>query len=459
MSDGIDYVQLFEATPTPYLILSAALRIVAVNDAYLQATMTRREQILGREIFEVFPDNPSDPEATGVRNLKSSLETVLRTHEPDVMAIQQYDIRCLDGSFEERYWSPINTPVLDEDGAVELVIHRVQDVTEVVMASAVSPNQVLGTVELRRRTQEMETDLFNRARELDELNRSLRQANEELAAATARLEREQAAKDRFVATVSHELRNPLAAIRGALDVLQDPIAAPRGARRAMLDVVERQVEAMTRMTDDLLEMARAQAGKLTLNTHRLDLRSLTQATVEAQIAGTPVANRTIVTDLPDRSVWVQGDPIRLSQAISNLLSNAIKFTRVDGSIEVRIRSGEQRVSVEVLDDGPGFDSEKSDALFEPFSQQDSSLARATGGLGLGLPIAREIIELHGGRLLAHSDGRGRGACFAIELPAAQAHSGRPAPSPAAAAPAADPGHIQDTPLTTPGCSTLASTST
>ena len=157
MSDGIDYVQLFEATPTPYLILSAALRIVAVNDAYLQATMTRREQILGREIFEVFPDNPSDPEATGVRNLKSSLETVLQTHEPDVMAIQQYDIRCLDGSFEERYWSPINTPVLDEDGAVELVIHRVQDVTEVVMASAVGPNQVLGTVELRRRTQEMET--------------------------------------------------------------------------------------------------------------------------------------------------------------------------------------------------------------------------------------------------------------------------------------------------------------
>ena len=131
VNDRIDYLRLFDATPTPYLILSAELRIIAVNDAYLNATMTRREQILGRGMFDVFPDNPGDPDATGVRNLGASLESALRTGEPDVMAIQRYDIRSPDGSFEQRYWSAINTPLLDEDGNVELIIHRVQDVTPV----------------------------------------------------------------------------------------------------------------------------------------------------------------------------------------------------------------------------------------------------------------------------------------------------------------------------------------
>ena len=93
MSDGIDYLRLFEATPTPYLILSPDLRIVAVNDAYTKATMTRREDLMGSDMFDAFPDNPIDPDATGVRNLKASFEAVLQRRQPDVMAIQKYDIR------------------------------------------------------------------------------------------------------------------------------------------------------------------------------------------------------------------------------------------------------------------------------------------------------------------------------------------------------------------------------
>jgi signal transduction histidine kinase len=143
------------------------------------------------------------------------------------MAIQRYDIRSPDGSFEERYWSPINTPLLDENRDVELIIHRVEDVTQFVQTTGADPDEPPHTAEVRRREQEMETELFNRARELDRLNRSLRDTNDELAATTARLRAEQDAKDRFLATVSHELRNPLAAIRGALDVLQIP---PRRAR-------------------------------------------------------------------------------------------------------------------------------------------------------------------------------------------------------------------------------------
>ncbi|MEP7172448.1 MAG: PAS domain S-box protein [Aestuariivirga sp.] len=128
-----DFRALFEGSPNLYLVLDPGLKIVAVNDAYCQATMTDRETILGCGIFDVFPDNPDDPQATGVRNLRASLERVLQFRRPDKMALQKYDIRCPasegDG-FEERYWSPFNSPVLDSRGEVAWIIHRVEDVTE-----------------------------------------------------------------------------------------------------------------------------------------------------------------------------------------------------------------------------------------------------------------------------------------------------------------------------------------
>jgi len=130
-----DFRALFEAAPTPLLVLASDLRIVAVNDAYLRATMTERGGILGRDMFDVFPDNPADPEATGTRNLRASLERVLATHRPDTMAVQKYDVRrtaAAGGGFEERWWSPVNTPVLGTDGQLAVIIHRVEDVTEIV---------------------------------------------------------------------------------------------------------------------------------------------------------------------------------------------------------------------------------------------------------------------------------------------------------------------------------------
>ncbi len=128
-----DFRTLFESAPGSYLALTPALVIVAVSDAYLQATMTRREEILGRHLFNVFPDNPGDATATGVSNLRASLTRVLQHRVPDAMAVQRYDIRRPDtegGQFEERYWSPINTPVFSPNGEIAYIIHRVEDVTE-----------------------------------------------------------------------------------------------------------------------------------------------------------------------------------------------------------------------------------------------------------------------------------------------------------------------------------------
>jgi len=130
-----DFRSLFESVPSLCLVLTPDLTIVAVSDAYLRATMTQRSDILGRGLFEIFPDNPDDPAATGVRNLHASLQRVLQGRIPDTMAVQKYDIRKPDsegGGFEERYWSPVNAPVLDPDGQVTYIIHRVEDVTEFV---------------------------------------------------------------------------------------------------------------------------------------------------------------------------------------------------------------------------------------------------------------------------------------------------------------------------------------
>lgn len=127
-----DFRALFEAAPGRYLVLNPDLIIVGATDSYLHATMTRREDILGRALFEVFPDNPDDPDATGEANLRASLQRVLRFRQPDAMPIQKYDVRRPDGTFEERYWGPLNTPVAGPDGVVRWILHRVEDVTDLV---------------------------------------------------------------------------------------------------------------------------------------------------------------------------------------------------------------------------------------------------------------------------------------------------------------------------------------
>jgi formate hydrogenlyase transcriptional activator len=175
-----DFRSLFESVPSLCLVLTPDLTIVAVSDAYLRATMTQREDILGRGLFEIFPDNPDDPAATGVRNLHASLQRVLQGKIPDTMAVQKYDIRKPEsegGGFEERYWSPVNSPVLGPDQEVAYIIHRVEDVTEFVRRRLQDAQQ---TEELRKRTVQMESEIFLRAREVQEANRRLETANREI---------------------------------------------------------------------------------------------------------------------------------------------------------------------------------------------------------------------------------------------------------------------------------------
>ncbi|MEU6769688.1 SpoIIE family protein phosphatase [Streptomyces sp. NPDC046759] len=175
----VDHAALFAATPSPYLVLGPDLVIVDVNQAYMAATARTREDLLGRHIFAAFPDNPADPEADGVRNLGASLHRVLATHEPDTMALQKYDIPVMSrpGVFEERWWSPVNTPVLGPYGQVTYIIHRVEDVTAFVKAHRAAHPAAALVSERLDETQVLEAELYARARELQRLNDELRQAH------------------------------------------------------------------------------------------------------------------------------------------------------------------------------------------------------------------------------------------------------------------------------------------
>jgi PAS domain S-box-containing protein len=180
-----NFRSLFEAAPGLFLVLTPDLHIVAASDLYLQATMTMRENIIGKKIFDVFPDNPDDPAATGTRNLCDSLQRVLRDRAVDVMAIQKYDIRrpvAEGGAFAERYWSPVNSPVIGTDGDLAFIIHRVEDVTEFVRLKQHGEQQQEETDELRRRADKMESEIFTRAQELQAVNERQRRANKALAA-------------------------------------------------------------------------------------------------------------------------------------------------------------------------------------------------------------------------------------------------------------------------------------
>ena len=178
-----DFQALFQSAPGLYLVLTPDLNIVAVSDAYLRATMTKREEILGRGIFDVFPDNPDDPSATGVRNLRTSLQRVIQGKTPDTMAVQKYDIRKPEsegGGFEERFWSPVNSPVFGSDKGVVYIIHRVEDVTEFVRLKQQTLEQEKLAEKLRTHAGQMEAKVYQRASEVQEANLRLEAANQAL---------------------------------------------------------------------------------------------------------------------------------------------------------------------------------------------------------------------------------------------------------------------------------------
>jgi PAS domain S-box-containing protein len=177
---SLDFRALFEASPGLNLVLAPDYTIVAVTDAYLRATLTERDAIVGRGLFDVFPDNPADPAATGARNLKASLRRAVQSGRPDSMPVQKYDVRRPEGGYEEKYWSPINFPVNGPDGKLVLIIHRVEDVTEFVKLKQAGIEREKLTEQMRTRAEEMEAEILQRFEERQQAIEALRESEQRL---------------------------------------------------------------------------------------------------------------------------------------------------------------------------------------------------------------------------------------------------------------------------------------
>jgi len=396
----LQFQSLFESLPGLYLVLRPDLTIAAVSDAYLSATMTKREEIMNRGIFEVFPDNPNDMEANAVSNLRASLNCVLQNGTTDTMAIQKYDIRRPDGVFEERWWSPVNSPVMGADGKLEYIIHRVEDVTEFVKRREAEKTQKEQAGVMTARMEKMEAEVFQSARQLQVANQELRVLNNELEA--------------FSYSVSHDLRAPLRHIDGFVDLLSKHLDGSVDEKgRRYLTTIAQSARRMGALIDDLLVFSRM--GRSAMQKRKLNVNELVEVCV-----------REVTANIQDRKIrWnihpmpeVKADHSLMRQVFLNLCDNAVKYTRPreEAVIEVGTVHNDGEVIFFVRDNGVGFDMAYADKLFGVF--QRLHRADEFEGTGIGLANVRRIILRHSGRIWADSH-PGKGTVFYFSLPASE----------------------------------------
>ncbi|VTR92782.1 chemotaxis protein : Two-component hybrid sensor and regulator OS=Sorangium cellulosum (strain So ce56) GN=sce0929 PE=4 SV=1: PAS_9: HisKA: HATPase_c: Response_reg [Gemmata massiliana] len=260
------------------------------------------------------------------------------------------------------------------------------------------------------------------ATERKHLETELRRQADELAQANRR-------KDEFLAMLSHELRNPLAPVLNAVQILRHAPHDAAVVQRAG-GMIERQVKHMARLIDDLLEVTRFTRGKVTLRPERLDLRAVVGAAADAVRARMRDRGLAFETTAADAAIWVEADPARLDQVLAHLLDNAAKYSDPGGRVEMSTARDGGAAVVRVRDTGTGIPPDVLPRVFDLFAQADTSLDRERGGLGIGLTLVKGLVTLHGGTIEALSDGPGRGAEFVVRLPLLAAGDAGPGPPPA-----------------------------
>jgi|GEM_PF-1621369 len=435
LSEEVDFQHLFESVPGAILVLRTDLTIVAVSNEYLRATQTQRELIVGRGIFEVFPDNPAEEGATGVTTLRGSLERVLTTRRFDSMAVQKYDIReGGEGPFIERYWSPTNHPVLGPGGEVRYILHQVQDVTEFIR------KYHLGTVPqadgIHLDPQMVELDIVRRAHEIQEANLELRTSQEQLQGQF--LDRTQAlaeameaigkrdellrqankmeALGRLAGGIAHDFNNLLTVIYTCAEQLTRKLGdIPH------LNLLKTASERGAGLTQQLLTFSRQQVMTLKV----LDLGSIlsTSGNLLARVLGEDIDVK-IISEPNLRKV--QADLNQIDQVIMNLAINArdampngglLTLEAADVDLDenyARCHPGVKAgpyVMLAVSDNGMGMDKATQARAFDPFFTTKG----AGKGTGLGLATVFGIVQQTGGHIFLYSE-PGSGTTFKIFFP-------------------------------------------
>ncbi len=458
-AEVLDFQRLFEATPGLYLVLTRRLAIVAVTRAYLDATMRRREDIVGRGIFEVFPDNPDDQGATGVANLRTSLEHVLRERRAHTMAVQRYDIErpaAEGGGYETRHWSPTNSPVLDDAGEVAWIVHAVTDVTEFVRLRQRDHAQARLQQELESRAGQMEAEIYLRAQEIQRANHALEALHAELEARVAERTRELSAANEallqseeqrrqsqkleavghLAGGVAHDFNNLLSVILSFTEMARWSLAAGHPAV-SDLEQVERAGQRAADLSRQLLAFSRRQVMDLRV----LDLNAIVRnmAIMLRRVVGEHIEFRTALS-AGLRSVLA--DPGQIEQVLMNLVVNARDAMPRGGKLTVETADVDldegfvaghlgaatgPHVMLAVSDTGVGMDRLTQQRIFEPFFT-----TKAPGrGSGLGLSTVFGIVKQFQGHVWVYSE-PGAGTSFKVYFPVAVGpNTWAPAPPPEA----------------------------
>lgn len=305
--------------------------------------------------------------------------------------------------------SPLATWILEVLGNVTVLERPVRIATLV--------SAVRSALKARRRQYELRDRL-----------EALRISQEQLNAALEDIRQNERRKDEFLATLAHELRNPMAPIMNALRIMEvDP---QRMADTGLRELLDRQARHMVRLIDDLLDISRITRGKLELRLDAVELGDVLKQALETVEPHIQAAHHRLAFLPPAEEVWLRADRVRLGQVFANLLNNASKYTPQGGSISISTRLLEGYVEVTVSDSGVGLEKEEIGKIFDLFSQIERPEVDAMGGLGIGLTLVTRLVEMHGGSVEAHSEGRGRGSSFVVRLPT---RASREEAEPAAAA--------------------------
>lgn len=229
------------------------------------------------------------------------------------------------------------------------------------------------------------------------------------------LEKADKRKDEYIATLAHELRNPLSPIKSGLQLLRRADSQKAGQ---VMDIIERQTDHLLRLVDDLLDISRFSQGKIELKKQEMTLQSAVKSAIEASQPTIDAKGHRFECDVPDDNIWLNADPTRMAQIISNLLNNAAKYTPEGGNISLTAKADGKKVTLRVMDNGLGIPPHLQSGIFDVFAQVESAQHRqsAQGGLGIGLSLVKNLVTLHGGRISVESAGSGQGSTFTIELP-------------------------------------------
>ena len=359
--------ELFQQAPASIAVLRGPQHVYDLaNPSYLDLANGR--DILGKPVREVFPELEGQP-------FFDLLDEVRRTGVPFVgnETVVRID-RTNSGRIEERIFNLVYQPIHEEDGTVDSILVFAYDVTEAV-----------------------------RARErIEALMQQLQDADRR--------------KDEFLAMLAHELRNPLAPVRNAVTLLQGRAWSQEEDTQHLLEVLERQTGNLGRLVNDLLDVSRITRGLVEIERTDVDLRTIVDRATQSVQPQMDAKGHEVAFSSPARPVVVHGDPVRLEQVLVNLLTNACKYTDPGGHILVELSDRDGIAQMRVRDDGIGIEPDIIDHVFDLFSQAERALDRSQGGLGIGLTVAQRLMDMHGGKIQARSDGAGQGSEFVVSLP-------------------------------------------